>query len=144
MKTETKIMKIIADYGKVLNGFGVKNPVFLLTDEAYDAMCNPDGREFDEESWIARYDLSEDLRNFPGAIGMYEGVFLVRAYNVNQDLTAKVPIVNYKKCVEDLEKFAKELTACTHELCSVFEATNEDSFGEKILSIINANKERLE
>jgi hypothetical protein len=89
MKTETKMMKVIADYGRVLRGFGVQNPTFLLTNESYKAITNPDGLEFDEDSWVPCHALNEDLRNFPGAVGMYDGVFLVRAYNVNQKIAAQ-------------------------------------------------------
>lgn len=89
MKTETKMMNVIADYGRVLRSFGVQNPIFLLTGEGYKAIANPDGREFDESAWIPWYALNEDLKNVPGAIGMYDGVFLVRAYNVNQKIAAQ-------------------------------------------------------
>ncbi len=48
--------------------------------------------------------------------------------------------VNYKRIVKALEKWAKQLTSCSHTTCSMSESVYEDVFGSKILEIIEKNK----
>lgn len=83
MESETKMMKVIKEYGDVLKGFGVVNPVFLMTRECKKAIMNPDGLEFDEDAWIPAHALPDEFFQVSGVVGMYDGVILVEAFNYN-------------------------------------------------------------
>jgi hypothetical protein len=85
-KTETKMMKVIKDYGDVLKGFGVTNPVFLMTHECTMAVMNPDGLEWDEEKWQPCHSLPKHIMNTPGVIGIYDGVLMIEVYNYNRPI----------------------------------------------------------
>ena len=87
IKTETKMLKVIKEYGDVLKGFGVERPVFLANINCVKAIMNPDGLEFDEDKWEPIYNLPEEVKNTPGVIGMYDGVLIVRVFNYNRKIT---------------------------------------------------------
>ncbi len=83
-KTDTKMMKVIRDYGNILRSFGEKDIVFLMTRECSMAVKNPDGLEFDGNEWEPYHLLPKHLANKPGVVGRYCGVLLVDVYNYNQ------------------------------------------------------------
>ena len=41
---------------------------------------------------------------------------------------------------EKIRKYANDLLSCTHKYCSISEAANEERFGEKILEILDKEK----
>jgi len=83
-KTETKMMKVIKDYGDILKGFGVANPVFLMNRECKMAVMNPDGLEFDEKKWEPCHSLPEHIMKTPGVVGMYDGVLMIEVFSYNR------------------------------------------------------------
>lgn len=47
-----------------------------------------------------------------------------------------------KTKLEKIIKYAKSMTECTHSLCSISEALNEERIGEEILDLINKEEQQ--
>lgn len=94
--------------------------------------CDPTPEELENISLEV-----QEARTFPPYFGRR---LMLKVTEVLQSGVQKMEIESCPKCGV-VRKWAESMVHCTHELCSISEATHEEMFGQDVLDILNTERD---